>query len=275
MLAEHDQIPSRRSILLAGVMNGYAFNYAVPRLGEITRCYYVSKHENKPVAAIMGTVVLERIIDLVVLMMLMVVVMIYVVTDKSLILNLLGLNEADNARNFYLRLAIMGTIGFGSMVAAWWIAATLAPRFPWLSKARAKAALFGTHFKEGLLSTRTIRHPFRFLLLTAGLWICYVAMAGIPFTMLPGSGLEHLGILEALVITVVSSLGVVIPSPGGLGTYHLFVQKSLFLLYGIPETVGFTYALVSHGMVFIVVMVMTPATLLFAGRGLRKPRIGN
>jgi hypothetical protein len=103
-------------------------------------------------------------------------------------------------------------------------------------------------------------------LLTAGLWSSYIAMAGVPFSMLPGSGLENLGLVEALVITVVSSVGVIIPSPGGIGTYHLFVQKSLHILYGIPEIAGFTYALASHALVFLIVIFTTPIALLYVAR---------
>ncbi len=88
--------------------------------------------------------------------------------------------------------------------------------------------------------------------------------------MLPGSGMENLGLVEALVVTVVSSVGVVIPSPGGIGTYHLLVQKSLYILYGIPETAGFTYALASHALVFIVVIVTTPLVLYYVSRTMRR-----
>ena len=95
-------------------------------------------------------------------------------------------------------------------------------------------------------------------------------MAGLPFSMLPGSGMEHLGMVEALVITVVSSIGVVIPSPGGIGTYHLLVQKSLFILYGIPESAGFTYALASHALVFVIVMIVTPAILIYVRQTTRR-----
>jgi hypothetical protein len=266
LLAEHDRIPSRRRVLFAGVLNGYAVNYAVPRLGEITRCYYVAKKEDKPVAAIMGTVVLERIIDLVVLLILMLVVFFFVFTDSNLILSLLGLDATDELGGLYMRLGLLAIIGLMVVATGWWLLGKLATKFQQVRLFRGKLITFSTHFRDGLLSIRNIRHPIRFLVLTAGLWGCYIAMAGVPFTMLPGSGMEHLGLVEALVITVVSSVGVVIPSPGGIGTYHLFVQKSLHILYGIPEIAGFTYALASHALVFVTVIIVTPVALFYVAR---------
>lgn len=270
LLTEHDRIPSRRRILIAGVMNGYAVNYAVPRLGEITRCYYVAKKEDKPVAAVMGTVVLERIIDLAVLLFLMVIVIFFVFTDSRLIVGLLGLDNTDELGGMYVRLLLMMIAGILAVGAIWWIIGYLARRFDGVHSFKDRLITFGSHFKAGLLSIRGIQNPVRFLLFTAGLWCCYIVMAGLPFSMLPGSGMENLGLVEALVVTVVSSVGVVIPSPGGIGTYHLLVQKSLYILYGIPETAGFTYALASHALVFIVVIVTTPLVLYYVSRTMRR-----
>jgi glycosyltransferase 2 family protein len=266
LLAEHDRIPSRRSVLFAGVLNGYAVNYAVPRLGEITRCYYVAKKEDKPVAAIMGTVVLERIIDLGVLILLMMVVFFFVFTDTNALVGLLGLDTTEALNGLYTQLGLLTTLGLVAVVLGWWLLGKLAGTFGHIRSFRTRLITFGTHFKDGLLSIRNIQHPIRFLVLTAALWSCYIAMAGVPFTMLPGSGLENLGLVEALVITVVSSVGVAIPAPGGIGTYHLFVQKSLYILYGIPEITGFTYALASHALVFVIVMITTPIALVYVGR---------
>lgn len=269
LLTEHDRIPSRRRILFAGVMNGYAVNYAVPRLGEITRCYYVAKKEDKPVAAILGTVVLERIIDMFVVLAMMVAVLLFVVTDQRVIMNLLGLDATQELGDLYVDLGMLAAAGLALVFVGWWMLGWLSKRVERVDVFRTKLLTFGRHFKDGLLSVRSIQHPIRFLVLTIGLWGCYIAMAGVPFSMLPGSGMEHLGTIEALVITMVASVGVIIPSPGGIGTYHLFVQKSLHLLYGIPEPAGFTYALASHALVFVVVLMTTPLALLYAKRPIR------
>lgn len=269
LLTEHDRLPSHRRILFAGVMNGYAVNYAVPRLGEITRCYYVAKKEDKPVAAILGTVVLERIIDMFVVLAMMVAVLVFVVTDTRVVMNLLGLDATEELGSLYLKLALIAFGGLLLLVLGWWLLGFLASKFERVYAFRTKLLTFWRHFMDGLLSVRSIRHPVRFLFLTVGLWGCYIAMAGIPFSMLPGSGMEQLGAIEALVITMIASVGVIIPSPGGIGTYHLFVQKSLLLLYGIPEAAGFTYAFASHALVFLVVMVTTPVALLYAKQSKR------
>jgi uncharacterized membrane protein YbhN (UPF0104 family) len=76
---------------------------------------------------------------------------------------------------------------------------------------------------------------------------------------------------EALVITVISAVGVAIPSPGGIGTYHLIVQQGLHLFYQIPEVTGLAYALISHASVMIIILSTTPLSLLFAAKRTVKP----
>lgn len=266
LLTEHDQIRSSRKVLFAGVMNGYAVNYAVPRLGEITRCYYVARKEDKPVAAVIGTVVLERIIDLVVLLLLMAGVFFFVVTDREVVANLLGFHSTASTTEMYLNLGMLALAAAGGLAVTWLTVRAVARRVDRVGKWWQNGAVAFSHFKDGLLSVRTIAHPVRFILLTVALWACYVAMAGVPFAMLPGSGMGQLGVVEALVITVISAIGVTIPSPGGIGTYHLLVQKALHVLYGVPEPAGFTYALVSHALVLVIVLVLTPLALWVAQR---------
>jgi len=266
LLTEHDQIRCSRRVLFAGVMNGYAVNYAVPRLGEITRCYYVAKKEDKPVAVIIGTVVLERIIDVVVLLLLMAVVVIFIFTDTNTLANLLGFTSQEALTQLYVRLALLALSGLMLLFLVWYLLGKVAMHKESVALFRNRLITASSHFKDGLFSIRTIKNPILFLMLTVGLWMTYVLMAWVPFSMITGSGMEQLGLLDALVITVISAIGVTIPSPGGIGTYHLFVQKSLNILYGIPEAAGFTYALISHGLVLVIVLVVTPIALYIVKR---------
>ncbi len=91
-------------------------------------------------------------------------------------------------------------------------------------------------------------------------------MTFIPFGMIEGGLLSGLGLKEALVITVISAVGVLIPSPGGIGTYHLLVQQGLYLFYQIPEAIGFAYAVVSHASVMMIILLITPLSLFVAAK---------
>jgi len=266
LLTEHDHIKSRRSILFAGVMYGYTVNYAVPRLGELTRCYYVAKKEQKPVAAVLGTVVLERIIDVVVMLILLVVVSFFVLSDKSLLLGLLGLDASTDWMSFYLKLIILGISVVGFFYGFWYLFGKMASRSARVGALHTSFSMAFSHFKDGVLSVRSIKQPVLFLVLTAAIWFSYILMTFIPFSLIEGGLLSGLGLREALVITVMSAVGVVIPSPGGIGTYHLLVQQGLHLFYQIPEATGFAYAVVSHASVMVIILLITPISLLFAAR---------
>ena len=59
-----------------GVMIGYFANMAIPRMGEFTRCGVVSKYENVPFSKLLGTVVTERVFDMIMLLLLTLVVVV-------------------------------------------------------------------------------------------------------------------------------------------------------------------------------------------------------
>jgi hypothetical protein len=60
---------------------------------------------------------------------------------------------------------------------------------------------------------------------------------------------------------MISSIGIVIPTPAGIGTYHLFVQQALYQLYSIPLVDGLTFATVTHGVTVIIILVTAPILL--------------
>lgn len=271
LLTEHDNMVSSRRNLFAGVMYGFAVNYAVPRLGEFTRCFYLAKKEQKSVAAVMGTVVLERIIDVVVMLVLLLIVFFFLLSDQRLLLVLMGMDEPTNWVNFYLKLILFGLLLLLALFTMWYLFGLMASKSDKIGSFHSKVSMVLSHFKEGLFSIRTIKKPIFFFVLTIGIWLCYILMTLIPFGFIEGGVLSGLGLKEALVITVVSAVGVVIPSPGGIGTYHLLVQQGLHLLYQIPEATGFAYALISHASVMMIILITTPLALLFAAKRTIKP----
>ena len=73
-----------------GVMIGYFANLAIPRMGELTRCGVVSKYEKVPFSYLLGTVVTERVIDM---MILLVLTFVIVVTQFKVIVDFLNANQ--------------------------------------------------------------------------------------------------------------------------------------------------------------------------------------
>ncbi len=86
-------------------------------------------------------------------------------------------------------------------------------------------------------------------------------MTYIGFFMFDMQGEFGLGFTEATVLTVVSAVGIAIPTPGGIGTYHLFITKALFIFYAVPEATGLAYATIAHAATLLLVMIVSPTLL--------------
>jgi hypothetical protein len=116
-----------------------------------------------------------------------------------------------------------------------------------------------SQFKDGILAARKVKRWWMFIIYTILIWTCYTLMSYIPFFMFEAT--SGLGILEALTITVISAIGIAIPSPGGLGTYHYFVKQSLSVLFGVGLAAGLTYATITHATTALMVILFTPIAL--------------
>ena len=100
-------------------------------------------------------------------------------------------------------------------------------------------------FVDGIKSVVTMRQKWRFVLYTLGVWGFYVVMTWLPFYMLPET--SHFGLVEAITLLGIATLGVVAPVPGGIGTYHFIAITLLSGFYGISEQVAGSFAAINHG----------------------------
>lgn len=116
------------------------------------------------------------------------------------------------------------------------------------------------NFKEGLIAVRKVERWGLFILYTALMWFCYIVMSFIPFWMLNLQQVYGLGMIQAVIITVASSIGMALPSPAGLGTYGYFVKKTMVVLFGVPVATSVTYAFITHAVQILMVIIFTPIT---------------
>lgn len=268
LLIEHDKKELDRVTLMSGVMVGYILNIVGPRLGEVSRPVYVGKREDLSSSKLMGTIVLERVIDLATMMGLMLIVSIYIIADNSLLRQIFG----DDTVNFFTEgPAITTVLGIILLVAGIILAVFLLIKLVrivgrrvekvqlWIEKIEEIVKMF----VDGLLSIRKVQRWGLFLTHTFLIWLCYTLMTYIPFWMFDMQEVYNLTMLDALVITVISAIGIAIPAPGGIGTYHYFVKQSLLVLYAVPAAIGLAYATVTHAAMIIIVSLLTPVFLFF------------
>ena len=239
-----------------GVMIGYFANMVIPRMGEFTRCGVVSKYEHIPFSKLLGTVVTERVIDMLMLLFLTLVV---IVTQFGQVEMFLEENETIRERIYYLCTSPVtwGVLGFLVVVfvgLAWYLRrGTFFMRFHH----------FLSGVKEGLLSVRHVKHKGLFWFHSVFIWLLYYLMLYLCFFCFDfTSGLTP---LVGLTVFVISSYGMVAPVQGGVGAYHFMVIAALALyLPNDPETESLSkvFALLTHGTMTLLYIVVGCICLL-------------
>lgn len=232
------------------VLIGYMMNYIIPRAGEVSRCAAISKTDDVPLEKSLGSVVTERIVDMVILIM---------------VLGLIFLMQFDLISNFISNaLNNQNTIETKSEMPLKWIVvgfvALLSILLFILRKKLVKSSLFIRIFEmiqgfgDGLLSIRHVKNPYLFVILSLLIWIGYIFMMYVCLFSMDATA--HLSFVDCLTVFAIGTIGVVLPAPGaGAGTYHFFVMQSL-LLFGVAKEDGIAYATMVHGIQMIVLIAL-------------------
>lgn len=236
--------------LFSSVMVMYLSNMAIPRSGEVVRCGIASKYEKIPFARCLGTVVTERIADTIVLLVLTIVIFL---TQGGVISGVLDNNpwvmEQLEKIGGYLPLIV--TVGLVLAVLAFFAVRYVILRNLFGIGVKIKSLL--SNFKDGLLTILRLDKRWQFLLHSLFINFVYFYTIYLVFKAFPFC--EDLTLMTALTVFVLSTFGVIIPSPGGMGTWH-FIVIELLVLFGIQRDDAGAYALVMHGIqdvLFIVV----------------------
>ncbi len=255
-------IPHRFS-LFTGVMFGYLTNIPFPRLGEITRPVYVARQVGESNSKIIGTIVLERIIDVLSMLSILTFVGFFMISDAEILSRLFKIDLTDPS---VVAMLIKSAIKYGLIVLA--VGAFSFFLIRKLSQGEGKFANFidkirGTakSFFQGVLAIRKLKNWPLFILYTALIWLIYILMIYIPFWMFDMQTTFDLSFADAVVLTMVSAVGISIPTPGGVGSYHYFITYSLFVLYAVPEATGLAFATITHAATLLLVIIIAPICL--------------
>ena len=223
-------------VCIYSVFIAYAANLVVPRVGEVSRCMVLEQHERVPFAHSLGTLVTERFIDtlMVVLITVVAVILQWQVFYEFLINS--GFSSGDTSV-----LATMGNwvILFLSVAAVSLLLFFIMRKMVFWKK----ISSFIVHFSEGLLSLGKMKNAWLFVLETFGIWFCYFMQFYLCFFCFPFS--SELSLLSALLLFVAGSIAVVVPTPNGAGPWH-FAIISIMVLYGVGPTDAEAFALIVH-----------------------------
>ena len=220
------------------VMLGYFANLGLPRLGEVLRPVSLAKYEKIPVEKVLGTIVVDRTMDV---LSLLLIVGIAFLLEFDTLWGYLSANMSTEAGVLGLLMNpyVLGVGGLGllGMVAAFIF------RHKIQSTGIYKKVLQVLQgFWEGILSVKNLDKPWLFIVHSLIIWIGYYLMF---YMYLPTFGpTAHLGFIVALMVFVFGTFGIVIPSPGGMGSYHFLVIAAL-TLYGVGGGDAFSFANIS------------------------------
>lgn len=227
----------------AGFMNaflsiniGYFANLGLPRVGEVIRAGSLSRYENIPAEKLMGTIVVDRLID--VLSLLLVIGLAFCLEFTTLWSFLNARMGQKNGQSIGLlqHPVIQGILGFGFVVVV--LTVVFRKQLLALSIVQ-KIKQLAIGFSEGLASIKGVASPFWLFVHSISIWLMYFLMAYFCFKAFPPTA--HLGALVALMVFTFGSFGILIPSPGGMGTYHALVIAALSL-YNINGSDAFSFA---------------------------------
>ncbi len=242
------------------VLIGYLFNLLVPRLGEVMKCTLLGKYEKIPADKLIGTIVAERAID-VVSLLLMVVIM--VATQFTLVAG----PTLESLKELIAKISVvkLGLYVLG-LLAIVFLIKWLFGRFK-ETKAVKGIKKFGKGIILGLSSIRRIHNPGWFIIHSIFIWALYLGSIWLGFKAFPQ--VAHLGFNASVGILVFGSLGM-IATQGGIGAYQFAVQKTL-LLYGISSVAGLAFGWVLWGAQTAIILIFGLLSLLILPYINKKP----
>lgn len=244
-------IPVRN--LFSSVMIGYLVNNFIPRGGEIARPYALSKLENIPVSSALATVIVERVLDVLTLLLLLIFILIY--NYDSLIYNFPWLETA------VIIALIFSALGIGFLIVlsiktdfAFKIITKFTSMLP--KKIAEKIEALIAAFVEGLLVIKNPKSYLNIALGTALLWFAYTMQYYIPFYAFNMANTYSLTIMSALILNSILAIGIMIPVPGATGTYHAFCIQALTGLFAVDVATAAAYGTVTHAVGLIGITVI-------------------
>lgn len=227
---------------------GYFANLAIPRIGEITRCGVLNRTDKIPMDKLIGTVITERVIDVV---MLFLSVALVAALQFNLMTGFLrdkvfaGANEKSNTTFFIMALLAAILILAGLFL--------LLSKSAKAVKLRERIILLIRGVWAGFFSVTKVKNKGMFVVYTFIIWALYFFSTYLCFFALDATA--QLGWREGLFILVAGGLGMSAPVQGGIGAYHYIVSQAL-ILFGIAETDGITYATLVHSYQMLLIIVL-------------------
>lgn len=215
----------------------YAANLVLPRVGEVSRCGILAKYDNISFAKSLGTVVTERLIDVLCMVFItgttfLLQMPVFLTFFRETGTKIPSIMHLFTSVWFYIILFCV----IGIIVLLYYLMRALS----FFQKVKGIAL----NVYEGVMTLRSVKNIPLFVLYTALIWLCYFFHFYITFYCFGFT--ENLDMMAALVMFAAGTFAVVVPTPNGAGPWH-FAIISMMVLYGVNVTDAGIFALIVHG----------------------------
>ena len=228
------------------VMASYFMNLLLPRMGEFIRCGMLSKYEKIPFSKLFGTVITERIVDLIMLLSISVAVL-FIEFDKIISFSNAHPQVLEKVTNVLKTPYLWG--GLLALALGLFYYLKISSK----KNGKNKLEIIINDFVQGIKSVLSMKRYKAYIAHTLFIWLMYFLMLYMVFLSFEPTA--HLKPLAGLVTFVMSSFGMVAPVQGGIGAWH-FMAESALGLYGIDSSTGKIFALLAHSSMNLMVIII-------------------
>lgn len=248
--------------LTCSVFGCYAMNLVLPRVGEIWRCTFVASRSKAHFTTVVGSMMAERLMD----------------TVTVLTLTLFTFVVAGQALMSFMEKFPIGAGIVKFLYSPWlWVCMVVVVLIAWLALKRywdtpvlVRLRKWSFEIWNGFYAVVKMPGKWKFLLLSAAIWGCYyfqlyVAFYAFDFTraLCFENGMAF-GLLPCLVTFVLSSIGMAVPSNGGLGPWNIAVMFGL-AVYGIPDVEGAAFSILQWSGQTVMLIILGIFTAIWTG----------
>ena len=236
---------------------GYMMNLTIPRSGEIARATALYRVEKIPVEKSFATIVIERVIDLCFMLFFLFLAFVFNGEVLKLFFDRLTNYQSDEQKSYSMVDEFLLSLGIENLDSAYSglkigvLLIGILVFFASVIKFKAKIISVIKGIIEGLLSVFKMKSRLQFLGYSVGIWLCYFFSAYVLCFSLEGT--ESFGVRDVFLIITAGTLGMMVPTSGGAGSFHIAVKLAIagiYMSFGkeqeLGNEVGFIYALISH-----------------------------
>lgn len=236
----------RKWVAVSAVFVSYAASLVVPRIGEFTRCAVLKKWEATSFPKAIGTVVTERAVDSIIVMIMTAVTLL---SQMPVFVTFFS----QTGTRFDKIFGMFTTTGY--VVTGICALATIVSLCLFRKKldiqGKVKTTVEG--ILEGVLSLRGVRNVPLFIFYSVAIWASYFLHYYLTFFCF--SETSELGVTCAMVTFVVGSIAVLVPTPNGAGPWH-FAVKTMLILYGVTINQALYFVLIVHTVQTLLVILL-------------------